>query len=284
MIQRTFDALGYRISIYRDGDTQNTPPSREKSFYVDQIMKSIDKGYPVLGFGFTTDYPYACTILGYENNGERLYLRSYWEGDTPIGAEMHHQTTLIDYQIMADWYKNCRGIVVIEEKVTPALAGKKLLKHCLNAAVALSEQKTIQFYNLVLPYGLAAYDTMVAVLEDASYWVTRDENFFRNMDKSYSCVGLLLAEHYRNFIAMLWFKENIDLSEVGKWVNEGCEFYSMFQWLMWQNTAGHSYTFLENPLDLEKREVREGKVPFIKILKHLDKSAVECFKKALELL
>lgn len=95
-----------------------------------------------MGFGFTTDYPYASTILGYDNNGEQLYLRSYWDGDVPIGSETHHQTTLIDYQIMNDWYKNCRGIVVIEEKIAPALTGKKLLKHCLSAAITLSEQKT----------------------------------------------------------------------------------------------------------------------------------------------
>ena len=284
-IIRTFGALGYRVGIYRDGDTQNAQPSREKSFYAEKIISSVDRGFPVLGFGFTTDYPYACAIVGYENECERLYLRSYWEGDVPIGSETRHQTAMRDYQVMEDWYKYCRGIVVIEEKVSQALAGKNLLRHCLNAAVELSAQKTIEFYDLVLPCGLASYDAMVAVLEDDSFWAMRDEAFLRGMDKSYSCVGLLLADHYRNWIARYWLAERADSSEAGKFIAEACEYYSLFGWLINKTTGGHEgRTFLADPLDLEKREARLNMVPLIKILKRLDGAAVECFKKALELL
>jgi len=283
MIRRTFGALGYKVNIYRDSDTSNAPPSKDKTFYTEKIIKSIDKGLPVLGFGFTTGYPYACAILGYENGGELLYLRSYWDGDTPIGSETHHQTAMSGYQAMTDWYKNCRGIVVLGEKTAPALTGKQLLKHCLGAAAELYEQTTVEFYDLVLPHGPAAYDAMIAVLEDDAYWEMRDENLLRAMDNSYSCVGLLLADHYRNWIARYWLKEHADASEAGKLIHEGCEYYAMFGWLMFNTTGGHhSRTFLVNPLDLAKREVREDRVPFIKILKHLDTSAAECFKKALE--
>ena len=283
MISRTFDALGFRIRIYRDGDTGNSPPSREKAFYMEEIVRSIDRGYPVLGFGFTTGEPYASAILGYEDGGQRLYLRSYWDGDVPIGVENHHQTAIADYQVMDDWYANCRGIVVLEERVAPALDGKRLLKQCLQAAVELSEQKTIQFYDLVVPGGLAAYDTMIAVLEDDAYWEMRDDVFLREMDKQFSCVGLLLADHYRNWIARYWLVNHIDASEAGERIEAACENYALINWLT-ARMIGERRTFLENPLDLEKRTAREDMIPFIKIVKRLDESAVECLKEALALL
>jgi len=54
MVKRTFDALGYSISIYRDSDTHNTPKKHAKEFYKNQIISSVNKGFPVLGFGLQT--------------------------------------------------------------------------------------------------------------------------------------------------------------------------------------------------------------------------------------
>jgi hypothetical protein len=51
MIKRTFDALGYKINIYRDRDTHKSPPSLPKDFYKEKIVSSIDNGFPVRGLG-----------------------------------------------------------------------------------------------------------------------------------------------------------------------------------------------------------------------------------------
>ncbi len=276
MIQRTFDALGCRVRIYRDGDTRGTPPSRDKGFYAEQIVKSIDRGYPVLGFGFTHGYPYACAVLGYADGGETLYLRSYWAED----AETDPRT---GYQRTARWYERCRGIAVIEEKQAPALTGRALLRHCLRAAVELAEQKTLSFYDLTLPCGLATYDTMAAVLEDHEFWTGRDEAFFQEMNRSYSCVGLLLADHYRNWIAARWLKEYGDFSEAGRLIRQGCEFYHLLGWLVGER-IGESRDFVKNPSDLADAEVRGQQIPFLRILRHLDGAAADCFSRALALL
>ncbi|MCL2774709.1 MAG: AraC family transcriptional regulator [Oscillospiraceae bacterium] len=291
MIKRTFDALGYKVSIYRDSDTHNTAQSRTKEFYKNQIISSIDRGFPVLGFGFTNSYPFACAILGYENGADTLYLRSYWDDNVTIDEETGYQRT-------SEWYDCCYGIVVIEEKITPAIKGKELLRHCLKAAVEISEQKTTQFYDITVPYGLASYDTMIGVLEDDGFWEAgvfsdayaddRQNDFYGEMDRSYTCVGLLLSGFYKNCFAAPWLKKHTDASEAGNLIREGCEYYSMLDWLITQmiryKPEFHDCKFVDNPSELVKREVREYKIPFIKIVKQLDKTAVECFKRALELL
>jgi|GEM_PF-1722597 len=292
MVKRTFDALGYKISIYRDSDTHNTPKMRSKEFYKNQIISSIDKGFPVLGFGFTNSYPFACAILGYENGADVLYLRSYWDDNVTIDEETGYQRT-------TEWYDCCYGIVVIEEKIAPAIKGKEIIRHCLKAAVEISEQKTTQFYDITVPYGLASYDTMIGVLEDDSFWETavlgdacppddRQNEFYGEMDRSYTSVGLLLSGFYKNCFAAPWLRKHMDASEAGNLIKEACEYYSMLDWLitlMIRNKPGfHDCKFVDNPADLVKREVRESKIPFIKIVKELDKTAVECFRKALELL
>ena len=292
MIKRTFDALGYKISIYRDSDTHNTPKSRSKEFYKNQIISSIDKKFPVLGFGFTHDYPFACAILGYENGADILYLRSYWDDNVTIDEETGYQRT-------SEWYDCCFGIVVIEEKTAPALKGKELLSHCLKAAASVSEQKTTQFYDITVPYGLSSYDTMIGVLEDDSFWKAavfgdacppedRQHEFYGEMDRSYTCVGLLLSGFYKNCFAAPWLKKHIDASKAGNLIKEGCEYYSMLDWLITQmiryKPGFHDCKFVDNPSDLVKREIRESKIPFIKIVKQLDKMAVECFKRAFEIL
>ena len=287
MIKRTFDALGYKISIYRDSDTHNSPKSRPKEFYKNQITASIDKGFPVIGFGFTKQYPFTCAILGYEEGGDVLYLRSYWDDDVTVDEDT-------GYQRSSRWYDYCYGIVVIEEKTAQPLGGKELLRHCLRAAVSVSK-KTAQFYDITVPYGLSAYDTMSGVLEDDYFWETavlgdactpedRQHNFFEEMDKSYSCVGVLLSGFYKNCFAAPWLKEHIDASEAGNLIKEGCEYYSLIDWLIRCGTQAGECRFVDNPYDLKKREVREEKIKFIKTLKLLDKTAVECFKRALEIL
>jgi len=295
MIKRTFDALGYKISIYRDSNTHNSPQSRSKEFYQNQVVVSIDKGFPVLAFGFTNDYPSACTIAGYENNGEILYLSSCWDKNTSIDDET-------GFLRLSEWYKNCYGIVVIEEKIASTLSGKELIKHCLKSAVTVAEQKTIQFYDIILPYGLAAYDTMIGVLEDDSFWKDavfgdachpedRQHDFYEEMDRSYTYVGLLLSGYYKNCMAEPWLRKHIDVSEAGNLIRQGCEFYNMLGWLVnttLRNKPGvHDcklVDFSDHPSELVKREVRESKIPLIKITKQLDQLAVECFKTALDLL
>lgn len=295
MIKRTFDALGYKISIYRDSDTHNTPQSRSKEFYQDQIVASIDKGLPVLGFGFTNDYPSACAILGYENNGDILFFSSCWDKNTTVDDET-------GYLRLSDWYKYCYGVVIIEEKIAAALTGKALIKHCLESAVTVSEQKTVQFYDITVPYGIATYDTMIGVLEDDSFWTDavlgdachpddKQHDFYEEMDKSYTCVGLLLSGYYKNCIVVPWFKEHVDASEAGNLIKQGCEYYSLLGWLV-ENMIRYKPGFhdcklvdlADSPSALVKREVRESKIPLIKIVKQLDKLAVDCFKKALEIL
>ena len=292
MVKRTFEALGYKISIYRDSDTHNTPKIRSKEFYKNQIISSIDKGFPVLGFGFTNAYPFACAIIGYEDRADILYLRSYWDDNVTIDEETGYQRT-------SEWYDCCYGIVVIEEKIAPALKGKELVRHCLKAAISVSEQTTTQFYDITVPYGLAAYDTMIGVLEDDDYWKAavlgdaccpedRQHEFYGEMDRSYCHVGLLLSGYYKNCFAAPWLKEHTDASEAGNLIREGCEYYDMLDWLITQmiryKPEFHDCKLVDNPLDLAKREVRESKIPLIKIVKQLDKTAVECFKRALEIL
>ena len=215
-----------------------------------------------------------------------------WDDNVTIDEET-------GYQRATEWYERCYGIAVIEEKKTPALKGKELVRHCLKAAVSISEQKTTQFYDITVPYGLSSYDAMIGVLEDDSFWEAavlgdachsedRQHEFYGEMDRSYTSVGLLLSGFYKNCFAAPWLKKHIDASEAGNLIKEGCEYYSMLDWLIAQmiryKPAFHDCKLVDNPPDLAKREVRESKIPFIKIVKQLDKSAVACFKKALELL
>lgn len=284
MIKRTFDALGYRISIYRDSDTHNSPRVKSKEFYKKLIVSSINRGMPILGFGFTCNYPFACAIVGYEESGDILYLRSYWDDFTTDDKET-------GYLRLEEWYDHCYGIVIIEEKTSPILTGRELIKHCLSSAITVSEQKNINFYDITLPYGLATYDTMIGVLEDDCFWKDavlgdaccpedREHDFYEEMDRSYSCVGLLLSDHYKNWIATPWLREHIDASEAGNLIKQGCDFYNMLGWL--SRTTIKDRKFIETPSDLLFREVREDKVELIKLFKLLDQSAISCFKKALE--
>jgi len=278
MVRRTFDALGCKVSIYRDRDTHKSPPSLPKDFYKEKIVSSIDNGFPVMGFGFTEDYPFACAIVGYEDNGERLYFRSYWGHAVKIDEQT-------GYQYADDWYKRCYGIAVIDEKTAPAFSGEKLLKYCLNAAVDVTSQNSTQFYDIVQPNGFAAYDAMIGVLEDDDFWRDKDEEFYKWMDSSYCHVGILLRDHYK-WLASMWLEKNVDDSKAGQEIGKGIEYYDMINWLvteMIRFKPGFSYCKLvNNPSDLATREVREGRIPFIKIVKQLDMLAVECFKKALE--
>jgi AraC-like DNA-binding protein len=280
MIKRTFDALGYNISIYRDRDVHQSPPSISKDFYKEKIISSIDNGLPVMGFGFTENYPYACAILGYEDNGEKLYLRSYWNS----GVIIDEQT---GYQCTQEWYQRCYGIVVIEEKISTAITGKELLKHCMNAAVAVTEKDSITFYDINQPYGFAAYDAMIGVLEDDGFWEKKDASFYNGMDSSYCHLGLLLCDHYK-YNASTWLRENVDDNEIGSLINKGCDYYNMLGWLITEmlryKPDFHDTKLVIDSSQLALRDVREGKVPLIKIVKQLDQLAVECFKKALKLM
>ncbi|MCL2773559.1 MAG: helix-turn-helix domain-containing protein [Oscillospiraceae bacterium] len=280
MIRRTFDALGCKVSIYRDRDTQKSPPSHPKEFYKEKIVSSIDNGFPVMGFGFTEDYPYACVIVGYEDNGDRLYFRSYWDHAVKIDEQT-------GYQYSDDWYKRCYGIAVIDEKVAPMINGKELLKYCMKNAVEVASQTSSQFYDITQPYGFAAYDAMIGVLEDDDFWKDKDDEFYKRMDSSYCHLGLLLRDNYK-WLAAMWLEKNADDSKAGRQIKKGLEYYDMLGWLVTETIRFkpdfNDCKLVMNPCELAKHEVRESRIPLIKIAKRLDQLAVECFKNALELL
>ena len=126
------------------------------------------------------------------------------------------------------------------------------------------------------------------MLGDACPVEDRQHEFYGEMERSYCHVGLLLSGFYKNCFAAPWLKKHTDASEAGNLIKEGCEYYSMLDWLITQmiryKPEFHDCKFVDNPSELVKREIRESKIPFIKIVRQLDKTAVECFKKALNLL
>jgi hypothetical protein len=162
-----------------------------------------------------------------------------------------------------------------------------LLRYCLNTAVEVTAQSSGQFYDIVQPCGFAAYDAMIGVLEDDDFWKDNDEEFYKRMDWSYCYQGLLLRDHYK-WLAAMWLEKHISDDKAGKQIKKGLEYYDMLGWLVTEmirfKPDFHDCKLVMNPSDLAKREIRESKIVFIKIVKQLDQLAVECFKNALELL
>jgi len=187
--RRTFAALGYESEYHYEPDISAGPRKYSKEFYVEKIRRSIDSGRPVIGFGFTAD-AFACLITGYADDGNGLYLRSYWSPEgTPEGydTEQYYRTD--------DWYDKCHGVVTVGRKTGERLAGEKAYAHIRETAAIFSAMTSVPAQGHTIHTGPAAFDAMIAWLRDDSQWEAKDlhdQGVFLN-----PC-GILLLMYYRN--------------------------------------------------------------------------------------
>jgi hypothetical protein len=188
--QRTFRALGYPSEYLYEPDIRSTQRAHAKEWYRAKIQDSIDKGRPVLGFGFTHPDPFACVIAGYGNYGDRMLLRAYWTpGGTPTGSDAADAYFAID-----DWYDRCYGIVVVGERTQARLSGAEALSHIRETAAILRARRNISIQGQPMAVGFSAYDEMIAWLLNDDAWKRVDEHHGVYL----APCGLLLLEHYRS--------------------------------------------------------------------------------------
>ncbi len=200
--QRTFRALGYGSEYLYEPDITGAPRAYSRELYKTKILDSIDRGRPVIGFGFTHGDPFTCVIAGYEDGGNRLLLRAYWSPDgQPTGYDATNH-----YYTVEDWYDKCYGIVVVGEKTGDRLAGDEALHFLADTAAILKEKRTVPSQGQAVAAGFDALDEMTAWLLDDDAWerVEGHHNVFL------APCGLLLLGYYRSQLYSYiskWFQE-----------------------------------------------------------------------------
>ncbi len=190
--QRTFRALGYGSEYLYEPDITGAPRAYSRELYKTKIMDSIDRGRPVIGFGFTHGDPFTCVITGYESDGDRLLLRAYW---SPDGLPTGYDATDLYYTV-EDWYDKCYGIVVVGEKTGDRLAGDEALRFLAETAAILKDKRAVPSQGQTVAAGLSALDAMTAWLLDDDAW--------RSVEAHHGVFlapcGLLLLGHYRSYL------------------------------------------------------------------------------------
>ena len=177
---RTFEAFGYE-SEYLTDEAVN-----DKAFCFDKIKQSIDRGYPVIGFGITEKMPMSCLIVGYDETG--LYTRSFWP---PNGAKHDSE----EYFYSDDWHEKCSGLLIVGKKIGERLTGSAayakiaewaLKFRCYNRSVTAEGQDVyINQY---------AFDAIVDWLLDDEQWLDPNQG---GKEQYLKQCGLLLFNHYR---------------------------------------------------------------------------------------
>jgi hypothetical protein len=192
--QRTFAALGYEYEYCYESDILTDHRLYTKDYYKAKIKESIDRGHPVLGFGFTHHDPFSCVICGYQNGGDQLILRAYWSPEgVPTGYE-----AIEPYYAVDDWYSKCYGIVAVGESVRPRLSGDSAWAYIRETASILKNKREITIQGQPMAVGFSAFDEMTAWLMDDKEW-THIGNLH---DVFLAPCGLLLLGHYRSYLYM----------------------------------------------------------------------------------
>ena len=191
--RRTFAALGYKSEYVCEPDIKTTPRKYSKEFYIEKIKASIDAGKPVIGFGFT-ELNFTCLLTGYFNNGEGLYLRSYWSpGHQPTGYDAEQQ-----YYRIENWYDKFYGIIVIGEKTADRLSGGSAYGYIKENARIFKDKKTETAYGQTIYNNTTAYEDMIMWLLDDSQWLEGCDMNYR--DCLLKPCGVLLLNHYRSHL------------------------------------------------------------------------------------
>lgn len=178
---RTFEALGYE-SEHLIGEAVN-----DKAICFDKIKQSIDRGYPVIGFGITEKMPMSCLIVGYDAGG--LYTRSFWP---PNGAKHDSE----EYFYSTDWHEKCSGLLIVGEKTGERLAGAAAYARIAEWALKFrcySRSVTAEGQDIYI--NQHAFDAMAEWLLDDAQWQSPNEGGKEQFLKQ---CGLLLFQYYRN--------------------------------------------------------------------------------------
>ncbi len=292
ILQRSFTALGYEsewmyephVQIEPHASNDNTesvngqpamtiaPRNYTKEFFVDKIKESIDKGRPVLAFGFT-ELNYSCLITGYYNDGNGLYLRAYWAPQgTPEGydSERYYQTE--------NWYEKCCGILLVGDKISERLRGEKAYQYIRENAKIFKEKKTEFAGGQMIYHNFAAYDDMIHWLYDDSWWQEGCDMNFR--DCLLKPCGLLLLDYYRAHLReyLQRLEKNypgaVDRALIAKLKRFGKNFPGNAQSTLHINkcirSAFTDFSMMRNPA------IREKVAEYVKKLKQLDQEIFDC--------
>lgn len=268
--KRTFSALGYECEYIYEPDITGQPRVYSKEFYVNKIKASIDKGRPVIGFGLTQDN-FTCLITGYYNNGNGLYLRSYW---SPEGL-LEGYDGVKNYFFTEDWYDKCYGIAVIGDKVSDRLKGAEAYKYIIETAEMMRGIDSVSAMGDMISTGMAAFDSMTE-------WLMKDENWI-NMNSHEQFLkqcGLLLLNHYRSYLHGYLGRMNTECPNV---VNT--EIFKAIE-KMGENMKGANCSdlYLNENVDSEitdfsmmkDRSVREKVADYVQRLKKYDADVFDC--------
>ena len=183
---RTFEAFGYE-SEHLTGEVVSN-----KSACFDKIKQSIDCGYPVIGFGITTEMPMSCLIVGYDDNG--LYTRSFY----PPNSEKHDCE---EYFYSSDWHEKCSGLLIIGkksgERLTGAAAYARIVEWARNfrwERVSRGYSETVIVQGREIFINQHAFNAMIKWLLDDEQWQNPNES---SKEQYLKQCGLLLFGHYR---------------------------------------------------------------------------------------
>ncbi len=170
--RRTFQAIGRGYERVSRADQENW----EEGFR-EKIVESIQRGQPVIAWGGLVGPPESCVIAGYEQNGEVVVGRSYF------------QESQEEYYRSADWAQKCCGLIVIGDRKKPP-AKRQILRDALEWAVELAHlPETAERVA-----GLAAYEAWAEALG-------RDEDF---PEGDLETLTARCCEHQGNTLAGLW--------------------------------------------------------------------------------
>lgn len=297
-VRRTFEALGYAYMYISDRGRE-----KPQSYYQDLIVRSIDRGHPVIAVGIVGP-PECCVVAGYDRGGDVLYGRSYFQ-ENPFGGDTYEQMPE-GYFRTDKWYENFYGCILIGDKHEKP-SDTEIMRKTLDWAIRLAREPEFDSPGFAASCGemdpddpgyvegcgaipsethlsgLAAYDAIIEALG-------RDEDYpADNPDVlSFRCIALgndglcLLAEKRRAASSYLSQMAALDLPAAEK-LAEAAEIYAEESKLLFENM--HLIPKWNSPKEVLGRlsdpTTRSTIARVMREAKALDEKAVELLEEAL---
>lgn len=179
-IAAAFKACGYEYEC-----VQRTEIEKNKSFYLEKIVESIDHGYPVLTFGIVG--PPTCSIIcGYDEDGDVLIGYSQFTDETKEENPMDLYTADKLFQTK-NGLDRSEKLIFIKGKVgTPQIAD--CFRNAILNVSAIASLQTSQ--NGTLYFGKKAFDMWAgSLLTDEDF--TNEDDLLRPLDTYGSCIVMI---------------------------------------------------------------------------------------------
>lgn len=255
----------------------------DEAAFRERIIASIRGGTPVIGIGVVGP-PDCCLITGYDDGGQVLIGRSYFqnEGDFAAGLEFEEAAPGDPdlYFRKRDWFADTRGLVVVNEK-QPRPSEREIRVKALRRGLEIMRTPVVRGHWA----GQAAFTMWADTLLRDGLFIGDDATARRRRLDVHHSAGGTLAEaraYGADFLRGLAGAEPAaagELLEAARCFNDEHDLV----WAIWEFTGG----MITNDVGAEtfdKGYIRRRIVPLIRIARGRDAEAAEHIQRALELM